>query len=689
MAVDWSKFKPVGPAPDESSGVDWSQFTPIDGGGFSNANLPRLGGLSGFSPEFQKAVGIKGPVESFMQSLPAVAADMFGSYEDVAKAVAEKYPGARLVTDRDGFPALELPSGERFAMNLPGIQGHEIASAAGNVAAFTPAGRAAGAVRGGLLTKAAVGGGASGLTDIALQVAAGRDDIDPTRTVLTAAGGAFGEMVGPKLGEFVRKGVGAARSALGFSDPALAKSAELVRKMGVPDPAGDIAKMFATRWDEIEAGADPRKLFAESELGLKLTRGQRTGDYGLLRQEEMLRASTSRGGETLRQVDDFNRQRIEDHFGNLSSEMVGRTPAASPAEAMERIAQGVRSEFDSAQAAVRDLYSKVRDSKAFVPREAIESLPSRLKQSVSSFNIDDQLTPSASRVLQLMKSRIDDLPENVSAVTIKAIETERMRLNKAIGSAGNKADRAALTAIKREFDQWYDDLAENAVISGDDGVIQAMKSARDARATLARRFEQSGPDDAAGKLIERMIKGRATPDDLAQAALGASSVSKSSATQFMRKLRSALKPSQGPENPAWGELKSAVMTKLVTGRTGEPLAPGAIVNNLKDAMRNRPTLMRELYSPTEIAKLERAMVALEHIVPKGMMARSSGTTERAFAYIEQLIGGLPMGPGLIKAIRAPAQAKAAANAMAPLRPYGDIEAAIAGAGAAFGQAQER
>ena len=95
-------------------------------------------------------------------------------------------------------------------------------------------------------------------------------------------------------------------------------------------------------------------------------------------------------------------------------------------------------------------------------------------------------------------------------------------------------------------------------------------------------------------------------------------------------------------------------------------------------------MMRELYEPEELAALGRAAQTLDSVVSKGMLGRSSGTAERAFAYVEQLLKGFPGGGMLVNAMRAPGQAAAARNAYSPLRPYTDIDALIAAGGAAAG-----
>ena len=665
-------------------------FRMLDAGNdFSTAELPHVFGGLGISPELGKAGGLSA-MQRFTGGIPAAATDMFGSDDDLAKSFQERFPGSRIVKDREGFNALEMPNGERFALDQPGVQGNEIATALGNVAAFTPAGKAAGMVtKGGVFGKAAVGGLASIGTDVALQKVAGRDEIDPTRAALSGAGGALGEFLAPVIGRGADKITSAVRGFFSDEGAMVKAGREYAKQLGIQNPSNDVAKAIAARWAEIQSGAKPGPIVAEAEMGLRLTQGQKTGDFGALAREDMLRSSASDAGQMMRGVDDANMAAMQQHFAGIRDQMAGGKAAANVGDAFDRIGQSARDELGSAKAVVSDLYDRVAQSKGVVSRDAVEALPDRLDAAVRDFAVDKELTPATARMLDVFRAKVAEIPEAVTGITIKTIETERRRLNNAIDSAANKTDRAALVSMKRAFDSWYDDLADNAVISGDSGVIAAMKSARDARATLARRFEVQGKDDIGGKLVAKLVSGRATPEELAQAALGASQVSKASGVQFIKKLRGALQPPEGPMNPAWGEMKSAVLQKMVTGKNGESLGPQAIVSNLKEALRNRQSMMAELYTPSELSALSRATQTLESIVPKGAFAKSSGTSERAFRAIEQMLAGIPLGGLIMKAVRAPGQAASAAMAYSPVRAPNLFDAATVGVGAAGGSTANR
>lgn len=642
---------------------------------FDAASLPGIFGPAGVSGEFANAAG-KTYTEGMGPAFKGSLADMFGSYDDVVNAVQGFAPGSKLVKDSKGYEVLELPNGKRFALNKPGIQNTEVAAGVGNIAAFLPAGKLA-SLGGGMATKAALAAGGSVATDAALQKVAGRDKIDPVRAALSGVGGAVGELVAPALGTLTNKAYNALKSKFGSHAKAVAAGRAMAQQAGIEQPSDTLSLQMLKRWDDIKnvskkeaeaIAAEAKVMAAGDELGLSLTRGQKTGDMGQLTREEMLRNSDSMAGKMIRGTDADNQRAIVDYFTKMRSGMAGGEASGTVGDAFDKVGQNVRNEFGNANRVTGELYEKVAQTGAMVDAGAVREIPKVMKSAVADFPITRDLTPGAASLINLVKKEISSLPDEATAVSLKAVEIQRRRINQAIESASNPGDRRALTTMKNAFDGWFNKL-DDAVVRGDPGAIGAMKNARAARASQGARFESRDPGDG-GDLIEQMIEGRLSSDQLAEAAFGQGQVGKSGAVQFIRAAKKALKPEIGPMNPAFGELKSAFLQRMTVGKNGEPLGPQAIMNNLKTALNTRKDVMKELYTTEEYAKLSRAAQALDAIVPKGMIGRSSGTTERGFRFLEQLLGNVPFAKQMIGMMQSPANAMTAATMYQPIRPRG-------------------
>jgi hypothetical protein len=536
-------------------------------------------------------------------------------------------------------------------------------------------------------------GVASGVTDAALQKVAGKETLDPARLVMAGLGGAAGEFIAPAIGKVAGAGIEKLKRVFGGEAAAIKVGKAYAEQLGIKNASDDLAKGIAARWDEIKAGADPASVVAEAEMGLRLTRGQKTGDYGQITREEMLKASDSEAGKFMRGIDESNAQAVADYLKRTRDTMAGGEAGSTVGESFEKIGQGLKSEKAAQKGIVGTLYDKVAQSKAIVDRGAVDQLPGRIAKALEDKDIalHPELTKASQIVYDEIAEKVATLPKEITGLSIKTIEQQRRVLNNRILSAKDPADKRALMTIKNAFDDWYTDLADDAITRGDPKVIDAMKAARDSNTVLMQRFGSNGKaTDIGRKMVAKLVAGEASPEEVAQAALGAAQVSKPAGAQFVKRLKSALKPANGPENPAWGELKAAVLQKMTTGKGGEMLGPQAIVNNLKESLRNRKTMMQELYSPEEIEGLWRTTKIMDALVPKGMKGRSSGTAERMFAMAEQYLKGIPVvGKPILDALKAPGQAAVAHNAFQPLRPRTDLDRLVTATTAATAQKQSR
>lgn len=129
---------------------------------------------------------------SASQVLPSLFKGDAGMRDRALEAV----PGSRVERGANGSEIIVTPQGERFYVNKPGLDMDDVFRFGGQVAAFSPAGRAVRAATvPGRLTQAAVGAGA---TDVVGQAGSGQG-VDTDQTLLSAGFGAFGQGSGEAL----------------------------------------------------------------------------------------------------------------------------------------------------------------------------------------------------------------------------------------------------------------------------------------------------------------------------------------------------------------------------------------------------------------------------------------------------------------------------------------------------------
>lgn len=609
--------------------------------------------------------------------LMAAARDMFGSRESAAKYLVDKINeekglsslitgGAKVVQGAEGEPMVRLADGTTYRVNDDGIDSADIANVAGNVGAFfLPASWAAklGKARNaGLAGRAGLQSLAAAGTDVALQ-AGFNDQIDPVRTAATAAGGVGGEVFGTGLALLGRKAGQASRAASGANQ----RSALAMLGGAGIKPAPEKVNRLAPAMEQVRIGADPRAILGGDEFGFVYTQGQRLAEssprkFDQLAREELLRQSPG-GANAFRQAAEHNAGQLDSALAGISQRLGGRA-ATTPVEMVQGSASRLREQADELGSRISEAYKKAGESNgAAISSDVVRSMAQRLQSAVRDFAPNPATTPATSKTLeQIQRATEGVLSGNVRGVTLRALETQRRILNNNINAAANKADRAAMIALKREFDGWLDEAVDTALVSGDPSALTVLKEARGLRAEFARRFEGGADSD---RFIAGLLDGSRTPEELVNIALGASQVSKSGGARFIERLRKSA--NDDPE--VMNGLRAAHFDRLTRSNTGEALDPGKILGNIKRTEYSNASVLKALYSPEEWGQIRRLANALEPLVARGDFAKTSGTTERMMRMLFQRVGGnLPVVGEMLQGIgsvRNTVQANRAVNA--PLR----------------------
>lgn len=595
----------------------------------------------------------------------AAARDMFVGRDNAARYLAEK-SGGQVGADETGAPVVTLPNGQSYRLNDAGFDLTDAANIAGNAATFyAPAAAAArlGQAKNlGTGTRMLLQGAAAAGTDAGLQAGVTGGDVDLSRTAAAGAGGAGGELLGTGIGAIGNRLTTAGRRATGANTQ---QARALLDRTGVQNAPPPMLARVANGMEEVAAGADPNAIMGRELFGFQYTQGQRMTDpvrkFDQLSREEVLRQKPGAGG-VLDAAARHNRARLGEAVDNIGTSLGGR-PGATPAELAQGAALRVRGQADALDESVQAAYEAAgRGGRTAVGADAVGALPGRLRAAVADYGVNPELHPAASRTLAQI-SEAAQLGDDVKGVTLKAIETQRRIINNNIAAANNPADRAATTAIKREFDGWLDDAVETALVSGDPAALQALKDARQLRFEYGRRFEGKGEAD---KFISGLLDGSRTPEELVNIALGASSVSKAGGARFVERLKVA----SGNDPEVIGALRAAHFQRLALGRNGEPLDMGKIVSNIKASEYSNAGIVKALYNQAEWAQIIGMANALEPLIAKGDFARTSGSGERvARMMFSRMAAKVPLlGEAVIQPVQAGMAYRQAQNVLnKPLR----------------------
>lgn len=616
-----------------------------------------------FDPSFEAYTG-NSEVSRALAALKGTPSAIWGTDQDLAQKSLESVPGSTMSQDANGNPVIQMPDGKRFYINTPGLDYNDTFRLGANVAGYGPGGVVANTGKT-LLGRAAMMGAGSAATNLTGQMA-GRDQVDPVEVAATGIGGTLGEFIGPGYTAF-KQGI----QKMTGKEPVQAEVISIMRKnlnLGQNVPDQEVMKMA----DEVVAGASPQSVAGQSQ-GFQYTQGQKTGDFGQLSKEEMLRSSQGQAGQMMRNVDTANNANLDTILANIRNKYMPDSAGTGTPSQMVQNTQGiVQGQARNLEKQVNDAYSSVGNS-ARVPIARVQELPQRVRGALREMAVDETLTPATANVVKRLEGMASQ--PNVTALSLKAIDGQRKIINSAFGSAANPADRKALTMLKREYDNWMDESFANSLVKGDPKDIEALRTAQSLRAEFGKRFEGKGTGEV-DSFIEDLVQGGKTPDELVNVIYGAGQVSKPAAARFVQRLKVAVKDS--PE--ALNSLKVAHLMKLTTGKNGERLGMQAIRNNILQQERDGAFLIKELYGNGEWQAMKQLAGSLEPLIPKGQFARSSGTAERLMRF-GGTMGQLPWVKTALDAAARPVEyyqaAKALSSLKKPIPRY--IAAPVAGA----------
>jgi hypothetical protein len=268
--------------------------------------------------------------------------------------------------------------------------------------------------------------------------------------------------------------------------------------------------------------------------------------------------------------------------GDMSPQDMGATLIA-------RLRQGER----EAHATKERLYGIAANSDGAIDANAVRGIRGDVARSLDEQGlvVDPLLTPAASRMIteldNISSLRIPNRVAspsgmapagedvNVAAVNMQGLEQTRKRLNALLQAASNDADRRAARHVVRAFDDWIGNAFDNALFSGSDEALQAYRSARAANTEWRQRFGFNARDDA-DRIINRVVTGEVTPQEVANYVVGASQVG---AKGVSSRLLTRLAEATGGDPEALQAIRGGVWNRLSQSTEGTAAKPGAKISD--------------------------------------------------------------------------------------------------------------
>lgn len=207
------------------------------------------------------------------------------------------------------------------------------------------------------------------------------------------------------------------------------------------------------------------------------------------------------------------------------------------------------------------------------------------------------------------------------APTIQRLEGMRQGFNTLMRREQEPGRRAGLAAMSREFDDWLETSISKELMHGDPDLLPQMAKARG----LTKRYHtlfgmgpEQGPaakvppaERAAGKIMQTLIEESAGPEEAMRFMTRFQQTGGQGVRQTVTRIKRA-----SPR--AFDMLKTAQFRNMISNpKTGERLTPNRIEANLKMFLHRQPELAKTLYGTKgvkELAGLRKALASTDRKV---------------------------------------------------------------------------
>jgi len=557
-----------------------------------------------------------------------------------AEIIQAQVPGSKILKDSFDNIIVAMPDGKSFYLNKPGASEQDILQTTGQILQYIPgystAIKAAGKS---LLKRTLYSGVAGGATSVAQDVATkplGAKDIDTTRAVIsTAIPIVFEGAINPIAAKTWKSLVGNPKFSTKIDGKLVlnAKGKKAAKDAGI-DVDNIDEKFIQSFSDELSKGVKTDIAAGQAgagKFGLRVAKSQAVGDEeGITALFEASKGAY--GSEAQVAARQFLKQQnidIESSAKTLLNKFNKGELAKEDLEtAGQSVLNAVQKEFKKASDKVDTAYNMVDKDAVFNAGESnINVLPTSIQKSIkeSTDIIDKELTPSTIRATQFINNFVKKVKpqkkKKISVTTFNEFESLRKKISGLIPTAKNPTDKKNLVAVLNEYDKFYDDAIDNALFSGEQTALNAIKQARTEFKLKQKLFgvnaiRKNGIkiDDRAGKVVQKILNDPdVTPLNAIDYIFGAAQLGqKQGSLTIVKRLQNIFGKETGEDisdlaarSSDFQSLRTASFEKLIRDSSRNGIFnPQRFVNQWSTSRQKYNDVLKELYDPDELRLID-------------------------------------------------------------------------------------
>lgn len=404
----------------------------------------------------------------------------------------------------------------------------------------------------------------------------------------------------------------------------------------VSDMSDEAALLFK---QGVSGGLSPRTAYLAAKAkdnGVTLTRGMLTQDPKLQRLEDYAQQGilSPNAGKIAAAAEESNKAAIGDWAGKLSSDISGVAGGASDETSVGDI---IRSAVQKRAAQLKEPASAAfkagMKTEARVPGSEFTGFSKNIQKNLTDEGFDLGAMPSVSRTLETMR-RGEKVLGGRGTVKYAPLEVFRKRVYKAMKSAADPSEKAALGKIYGAYTDKLDNIITGDVLKNPDEAAAILRKAPG----LWRTYQQTifGNDGKAA--LGKIVKHDMTDRDIAQL-FGSDLMGKGNTQKVVLQLKNAL----GDQSPAFGQVRGMFLNRLMKGALTDGDTVGkknfgvALNTQWRQFATKNKALMDELYTP-EMQKEIGDFVATNYL----MHARNASKVNPSGSGIVALDGAIQL-----------------------------------------------
>ncbi|MCG8358640.1 MAG: hypothetical protein MI920_23995 [Kiloniellales bacterium] len=208
-------------------------------------------------------------------------------------------------------------------------------------------------------------------------------------------------------------------------------------------------------------------------------------------------------------------------------------------QGMARVQGRLLEQADFLRQRVRDSYQAARTAGGAVLPQTLRDAGRLVRRELlSSFN--PRTAPQSFGLAQDLAGFTERAPGRITSVKLQALENWRQQVS-ALSRSNNPVEAAAASRLREGFDQFMDRVAEQGLLLGDEGALQAFKQSRSLSRELVLKFRE---DNIVASIIDTApdISGqrvlRLTPEEALNKVFTANALGgKEGSTRALQRLR--------------------------------------------------------------------------------------------------------------------------------------------------------